>query len=198
MEETLLRARPGIAVHLRHVQLQGEEDGAVWNVPARWLHRRLHRTSERYVFANHEHGSRAVALKDGSYFWNGNNPSCLVGSEIFFLFYFLKIHTQVFEAPEAWPEHRVGPLCFNQARSSSHVDRRHALFKSPGWKWTTNRHAHALSLSLYRLYIYRGLTLQFFVLLSLISLWKSQKCNFQIWSVAQWFYAFYLITFSFF
>lgn len=51
VEETLLRPRSSFAVHLRHVQLQGEEDGAVWNVPAGRLHGGLHRSRQRYVKA---------------------------------------------------------------------------------------------------------------------------------------------------
>ena len=49
VEETLLRPCPGVAIHFRHVQLQGEEDGALRDVPARWIHGRLHRGRQRYV-----------------------------------------------------------------------------------------------------------------------------------------------------
>jgi len=43
VEEALLCAGAGVAVHLRHVQLQGQENGACGNAATRWLHRRLHR-----------------------------------------------------------------------------------------------------------------------------------------------------------
>ncbi len=46
MEETLLRPRPSISVHIRHVQLQREEDGAIRNVPVGWIHGGLHRSCQ--------------------------------------------------------------------------------------------------------------------------------------------------------
>lgn len=49
MEETLLCPRPGLAIHLCHVQLQGKEDGTIWNVPVGWLHCGLHWGRQRCV-----------------------------------------------------------------------------------------------------------------------------------------------------
>ena len=54
MEAAVFRAGPGVPVHLRHLQLQGEEVRAERDAPDGRLHRGLHRTRRRSV-AKHQH-----------------------------------------------------------------------------------------------------------------------------------------------
>lgn len=50
VEEAVLRAGPGVPVHLRHLQLQAEEVGSQRDDEAGRVHGRLHREARRYVW----------------------------------------------------------------------------------------------------------------------------------------------------